>query len=151
MKCRLGYDAPLHAFCMTPNVPRPKSHGKLYLTSSDPSVKPALDFRYFTDPDGYDAQTLVDGFRLARRVAEQEPFKSYLKREVAPGPALQTDEELSEYGRRAAHTVFHPAGTTKIGRKEDEMAVVDCKLKVYGLTGVRIADAGVFPSMVTIK
>ena len=50
---RLGYDTPIDAFCMTPNVPRPRSRGRLYLTSSDPSVKPALDFRYFTDPEGY--------------------------------------------------------------------------------------------------
>lgn len=149
---RLGYDTPTNAFCMTPNIPRPRSRGKLYLTSSDPSIKPALDFRYFTDAEGYDAATIVAGFRAARKVAEQEPFKSWLKREVAPGPALQTDEELSEYGRKAAHTVYHPAGTTKMGDlKKDPMAVVDAELKVRGVKGLRIADAGVFPDMVTIN
>lgn len=149
---RLGYDTPVNAFCMTPNIPRPRSRGKLYLTSSDPSIKPALDFRYFTDPEGYDTATIVAGFRAARKVAEQEPFKSWLKREVAPGPALQTDEELSEYGRKAAHTVYHPAGTTKMGDlKKDPMAVVDAELKVRGVKGLRIADAGVFPDMVTIN
>jgi choline dehydrogenase-like flavoprotein len=101
----LGYAEPKNAFCMTPNIPRPRSKGRLYLTSKDPQVKPALDFRYFTDPEGYDAATIVAGFRAARKVAEQEPFKSWIKREVAPGPHLQTDDELSEYGRRAAHTV----------------------------------------------
>jgi len=149
---RLGYEAPLHAFCMTPNIPRPKSIGRMYLTSSDPNVKPALDFRYFTDPEEYDAQTLVDGFRAARKVAEMEPFKSYLKREVAPGLEVQSDKDLSEYGRRVAHTVYHPAGTTKIGDvTKDVMAVVGPDLKIRGIAGVRIADAGVFPSMVTIK
>ncbi|KAI5819832.1 hypothetical protein BZA77DRAFT_341928 [Pyronema omphalodes] len=148
---RLGYEAPLHAFCMTPNIPRPKSVGKLYLTSADPNEKPALDFRYFTDPDGYDAKTLVDGFRAARKVAEMEPFKNYLKREVAPGLDVQSDEELSEYGRKVAHTVYHPAGTTKMGDVHDEMAVVGPDLKIRGLEGVRIADAGVFPSMVTVN
>ena len=147
---RLGYDKPLDAFCMTPNIPRPRSRGQLYLTSADPTVKPALDFKYFTDPEGYDAGTIVAGLRAAREVAKQEPFKSWLKREVAPGPGLNTDEELSEYGRRAAHTVYHPAGTTKMGDLErDEMAVVDCELRVRGLKGVRIADAGVFPEMTT--
>lgn len=145
---RLGYDTPIDAFCMTPNIPRPRSKGQLYLTSSDPSVKPALDFKYFTDPEGYDAATLVAGFKAARRVAQEEPFKSWLKREVAPGPAVTTDEALSEYGRKVAHTVYHPAGTTKMGNlSKDEMAVVDSKLKVRGLKGVRIADAGVFPVM----
>jgi choline dehydrogenase-like flavoprotein len=65
---------------------------------------------------------------------------------------VQTDEELSEYGRRVAHTVYHPAGTTKMGDvSKDEFAVVDHLLKVRGLQGVRIADAGVFPEMPSIN
>lgn len=149
---RLGYDKPIDAFCMTPNIPRPRSKGRLYLTSKDPSVKPALDFQYFTDPEGYDAATIVAGFRAAREVAKQEPFKSWIKREVAPGPALQTDEELSAYGRSVAHTVYHPAGTTKMGDiQRDDMAVVDSQLRVRGLRGIRIADAGVFAEMTSIN
>lgn len=149
---RLGYDEPVDAFCMTPNIPRPRSRGKLYLTSADPTVKPALDFRYFTDPQGYDAATFVFGIRAARKIAQQEPFKSWLKREVAPGPEVQTDEEISEYARRVAHTVYHPAGTTKMGDvNNDQFAVVDPQLRIRGLKGVRIADAGVFPSMPTIN
>jgi choline dehydrogenase-like flavoprotein len=149
---RLGYDEPTNVFCMTPNIPRPRSKGRLYLTSKDPQVKPALDFRYFTDPEGYDAATIVAGFRAARKVAQQEPFKSWIKREVAPGLEKETDEELSEYGRRAAHTVYHPAGTTKMGDvSKDPLAVVDPQLKVRGLKGLRIVDAGVFPEMTTIN
>jgi len=149
---RLGYDKPIDAFCMTPNIPRPRSKGRLYLTSKDPTVKPALDFKYFTDPEGYDAATIVVGLRAAREVAKQEPFASWLKREVAPGPALQTDAELSAYGRSVAHTVYHPAGTTKMGDVQaDAMAVVDSELRIRGLRGVRIADAGVFPEMVTVN
>lgn len=147
---RLGYDTPIDAFCMTPNIPRPRSKGQLYLTSKDPNVKPALDFKYFTDPEGYDAATIVAGLRAAREVAKQEPFKGWLKREVAPGPSVTSDEALSEYGRRVAHTVYHPAGTTKMGNfQRDSMAVVDSKLRLRGLKGVRIADAGVFPEMTT--
>ena len=148
---RLGYEAPLNAFCMTPNIPRPRSRGRIYLTSSDPSIKPALDFRYFTDPEGYDAATIVAGLKAAREIAAQAPFSKWLKKEVAPGPKVQTDEELSEYGRKVAHTVYHPAGTTKMGASDDEWAVVDPELKVRGLKGVRIADAGVFPTMTTIN
>lgn len=149
---RLGYEEPINAFCMTPNIPRPRSRGRLYLTSADPSVKPALDFRYFTDPEGYDAATIVAGLKAAREIAQQSPFKGWIKREVAPGSKVQTDEELSEYGRRVAHTVYHPAGTTKMGDViRDPMAVVDHQLKVRGLKNVRIADAGVFPDMPTIN
>ena len=149
---RLGYDSPLNAFCMTPNIPRPRSRGRLFLTSSDPSVKPSLDFRYFTDPEGYDAATIVAGFKAAREIAKQAPFSDWIKREVAPGPAIQSDEALSEYGRRVAHTVYHPAGTTKMGDfSKDPNAVVDPELKIKGLQGIRIADAGVFPEMPSIN
>ncbi|KAI9777212.1 MAG: hypothetical protein M1835_005299 [Candelina submexicana] len=149
---RLGYDAPIDAFCMTPNIPRPRSKGRLYLTSSDPTTKPALDFRYFTDAEGYDAATIVAGLRAARKVATQPPFANWLKREVAPGVEVQSDEALSEYGRKVAHTVYHPAGTTKMGDVDvDELAVVDERLRVRGLRGVRIADAGVFPEMPSVN
>jgi len=73
---RLGYEAPINAFCMTPNIPRPRSRGRLFLTSSDPNVKPSLDFRYFTDPEGYDAATIVAGLKAAREVAKQAPFSN---------------------------------------------------------------------------
>jgi len=151
---RMGYENVVErtAFCLTPNIPRPRSRGKLYLTSSDPTVKPALDFKYFTDEEDYDAQTLVAGIRAARKIAQQSPFKDWIKREVAPGPALQSDEELSEYARRAAHTVYHPAGTTKMGNlSTNKMAVVDPKLNVRGVRKLRIADAGVFPEMTSIN
>jgi choline dehydrogenase-like flavoprotein len=151
---RLGYDSPPdgYAFCMTPNIPRPRSRGRIYLTSSDPSVKPALDFRYFTDEGGYDAATLVYGMRAARKIAQQGPFKDWIKREICPGPKVNTDEELSEYARRVAHTVYHPAGTTKMGDlKTDEMAVCDPEMNVRGIGGLRICDAGLFPAMPSIN
>ena len=149
---RIGYDVPIDAFCMTPNIPRPRSRGRLYLTSNDPTIKPALDFRYFTDSEGYDAATFIFGIRAARKVAQKAPFKDWIKREVAPGPHVQSDKDISEYARRVAHTVYHPAGTTKMGDLgKDKLAVVDSRLKVRGLKGVRIADAGVFPLMVSIN
>ena len=137
---------------MTPNIPRPQSRGRLFLLSADPSVKPALDFRYFTDAEGYDAATLVAGLRAARKVAKQEPFRSWLNREVAPGPAIQSDDELSEYSRRAAHTVYHPAGTAKMGNLEkDPLAVVDPELRIRGFENARIADASIFPEMTSVN
>ncbi|ROV97473.1 hypothetical protein VPNG_08722 [Cytospora leucostoma] len=151
---RLGYEKVPdgYAFCMTPNIPRPRSRGRLYLTSADPAVKPALDFRYFTDPEGYDAATLVYGIKAARKIADTEPFKGWIKREIAPGPKVQSDEDISHYARKVAHTVYHPAGTTRMGDVDaDELAVVDARLKVRGLKKLRICDAGVFPTIPTIN
>jgi choline dehydrogenase len=148
---RLGYERPPYGVSLTPNIPKPRSRGRLYLTSADPEVKPALDFRYFTDPEDYDARTLVDGIKAAREVARTEPLARWLKREVAPGPDITSDEEISEYARRVAHTVYHPAGTCRIGAPDDELAVVDPELKIRGLEGIRIADASVFPSMPSVN
>jgi len=148
---RLGYDVPAHGFGMTPNIPRPRSVGRMWLTSADPAVKPALDFRYFTDPEGYDEQTIVDGLRIARQVAATEPFKSWIAREIAPGPELQSDEELSAYGRAAHHTVYHPAGTCRMGAADDGLAVVDPELRLRGCVNVRVADASVFPVMTSVN
>ncbi|MEU2736700.1 GMC oxidoreductase [Streptomyces sp. NPDC007095] len=148
---RLGYERPAHGVSMTPNIPKPRSRGRLYLTSADPSVKPALDFRYFTDEDDYDGRTLVDGIRIARRIARTEPLAGWLKREVCPGPEVTDDEELSAYARQVAHTVYHPAGTCRMGATDDQLAVVDPELRVRGLDGLRIADASVFPTMPAVN
>jgi choline dehydrogenase-like flavoprotein len=148
---RLGYDVPEHGFGMTPNVPRPRSVGRLRLASADPSVKPLLDFGYFTDAEGYDERTIVDGLRLAREVAATEPFASWIKREIAPGPALRTDEELSAYGRAAHHTVYHPAGTCRMGAADSPASVVDPELRLIGFPNVRIADASVLPTMTSVN
>src|SRR5206468_2907956 len=113
----------------------------------DPAVKPALDFRYFTDEDDYDGRTLVDGIRIAREIARTQPLASWLKREVCPGPELTGDEELGEYARKVAHTVYPPAGTCRIGAVDDPLAVVGPDLTVRGLSGLRIADASVFPTI----
>ncbi len=148
---RLGYPKPKYGVCMTPNVPKARSRGRMWLRSADPEDKPALDFRYFTDPEGHDEQTVVDGLRIARQVAATGPLRDWLVREVAPGPELTTDEELSEYGRRVAHTVYHPAGTCRMGADGDAMAVLDPELRLRGEEGVRVVDASVFPSMPSIN
>ncbi|KAK2066961.1 hypothetical protein P8C59_000739 [Phyllachora maydis] len=151
---RLGYSVPPpgYAFCMTPNIMRPRSRGRLYLTSADPTVKPALDFGYFTDPEGYDAATLVYGIKEARKVAQQSPFRDWIKKEVAPGPQVQTDEDIGHYARKVAHTVYHPVGTTRMGDVDkDAGAVVDSMLRVKGVKKLRIADAGIFPTIPSVN
>ncbi|MFD5074893.1 GMC family oxidoreductase [Streptomyces sp. NPDC058371] len=148
---RLGYPALEHGVCMTPNVPRARSVGRMWLASADPTEKPCLDFRYFTDPEGHDEKTIVDGLRIAREVAATAPLRDWLKREVAPGPDVRSDAELSEYGRKVAHTVYHPAGTCRMGAADDPLAVLDPQLRVRGVSGVRVVDASIFPTMPTIN
>lgn len=147
---REGFRRPEHAICMTPNITRSQGRGKLSLASADPADKPLLDFKYFEDKNGYDAQILVAGMKWARKIAQQSPFKEHLIEEVAPGPAIQTDEELSQYARSVAHTVYHCASTCTMGRPEDPMIVVDQKdLTIKGLKNIRICDASVLPTLPT--
>lgn len=146
----LGYEPPRYPLVIMPNVPRPKSRGRLFLTTKDPKVQPALDFRYFTDEEGYDEAVIVDGLKMARKLAETSPLKEWISREVSPGPQVVTDEDLSEYGRSRSTTCFHPCGTTKMGDlSKDPLAVVGPDYKVRGLRGLRIVDAGVMPVITT--
>ena len=116
-----------------------------------PTIKPALDFRYFTDEDGYDEQTIVDGLKIAREVAAEGPFADWIEREIAPGADITTDEELSTYGRAVHHTVYHPSGTCRMGDADDDLAVVDPELRVRGIEGLSIADGSIFPTMPTVN
>ncbi|KAF8578163.1 GMC oxidoreductase [Ramaria rubella] len=127
---RLGYPSPIHAFAMTPNIPRPVSRSKLSLASSDPSIAPLSDFRYFTDPCGEDAALLVHG-GLARKITETPPFSKYIGEEIFPGLNVTSNEEISYLARKAPNTVYHSSGTCKMGPSTDEMAVGLCVSAKY--------------------
>lgn len=147
-----GYSRPQHPFGIYPVVLRSTSKGRVYLKSNDPSEQPVLDFKYFEDASNYDAEILVAGIKAARKMASSEPFKSYIKREVAPGPHITSDEDLDRYARETSYTIYHPACTTKMGDTDkDPLAVVDPQLKVKGILGLRVADAGVFPHMISVN
>ena len=148
---QLGYPTAEQAFCLTPNVMRAKSEGVVRLRSSDPAAPPLIDFRYFTDPDGYDDRVITEGVKLARIIAEQPALKPWIERELAPGPNVQTDEEISEYARHTANTVYHPAGTCRMGDAGDSGAVVDPQLRVRGVGRLRVADASIFPTMIGVN
>jgi choline dehydrogenase-like flavoprotein len=136
---------------LTPNVTRARSQGVLRLRSADPSVPPVIDFRYFTDPDDHDERVLLAGVKLARRIAEQPALRGWVERELAPGINVQSDVELSEYARRTANTVYHPAGTCRMGAADDPLAVVDPALRVRGAGRLRVADASIFPTMIGVN
>ncbi len=140
-----------HGVKISPNVARPRSRGRLRLVSPDPGVQPAIELGYFTDPEGYDRKTLIAGLRHARRLAAAPVLARWLAREIAPGPAIDSDEALFSYARDTAETVYHPCGTCRMGAAGDPLAVVTPDLRVKGIAGLRIADASVFPGMVTVN
>lgn len=147
----LGYPTAPHGFSLTPNVPRARSEGVLRLRTINPDDPPSIDFRYFSDPEGYDETLLLAGIKLARKIAEQPALRQWIKRELAPGKAVQSDEDLAEYARRTSNTVYHPAGTCRMGNAGDPLTVVDPQLRVRGVNNLRVADASIFPAMISVN
>ncbi len=146
-----GYPTAGQAFSLTPNVMQAKSEGSVRLQSTDPEAAPLIDPKYFTDLEGYDAKVMLESIKIARKIAEQPALKPWIKQELAPGPAVQTDEEILEYIYKTHNTVYHPAGTCKMGSDDDVTAVTNSHLQVKGIGNLRIADASVFPAITSIN
>jgi choline dehydrogenase len=130
-----------HGFSLTVSYNQPDSRGEVRLASADPLDDPAIDPGYLTAPGDLDA--LVDGLRVAREILRAEPFDPYRGDEVWPGEDRQTDAELAEHVRETGITNYHPVGTCRMG--DDESAVVDDRLRVHGVDGLRVVDASVMP------
>jgi choline oxidase len=148
---RQGYPTSDNAFCLTPNVTHARSRGTVRLRSRDFRDKPRVDPRYFTDPEGYDMRIMIAGIRKAREIVAQPALAEWAGRELFPGQDVQTDEELADYIRRTHNTVYHPAGSCRMGAPDDEMSPLDPQLRVKGVAGLRVADASVMPELVTVN
>jgi choline dehydrogenase-like flavoprotein len=146
-----GTEMPPHYVAIAPNVAKPRSRGRVWITSADPDHRPALDYRYFTDPDRADEAVLVAAVRAARRIGESEPMASRLRREVFPGPRATSDAGISALARATHQTVYHVSGTCRMGAADDPLAVLDPELKVRGVAGLRVADASVFPTIPSVN
>jgi choline dehydrogenase len=133
-----------HGFAASAVNLYPRSRGSVRLANADPAAAPQIDPALFQDPADFDA--VIAGLELARALFASPPFRRYAAREVAPGPAVTTREQLLAYIRATAATVHHPVGTCRMGA--DAGAVVDAQLRVHGLGGLRVVDASVFPSIV---
>ena len=94
---------------------------------------------------------MLAGIKLARKIAEQEPLQEWIGRELAPGPDAQTDEELLAYIYKTHNTVYHPAGTARMGAVDDPMAVLDPQLRVKGVRNLRVVDASAMPKLPVVN
>jgi choline dehydrogenase-like flavoprotein len=146
-----GTVLPDRIVALAPNVAKPVSRGRVWITSSDPDAPPSIDYRYFTDADGADEATLIAGIRLARRIAAESPMSEWIGAEVFPGAELTTDEELSPPLRATHQTVYHVSGTCRMGASDDPLAVCDSRLRVRGVRGLRVVDASVFPTIPSVN
>jgi choline dehydrogenase len=123
---------------------RPESLGSIHIKSPDPDAQPAIRFNFLAD--SIDRRCMIDGFRLSRKIMAQPAMAALRGEEVSPGEGVQSDDEILDYIRSVSHTAYHPIGTCRMG-PEGPSTVVDPQLRVHGLSGLRIADASVFPTM----
>jgi choline dehydrogenase len=134
---------PFSAFTLSPVHLRPEGRGTVRIKSPDPLAPPAIQFNFLATD--YDFQALIYGTRLSRTIAAQPALKPFVLEEVLPGPQVETDDELVEEIRVRGVSNLHPVGTCRMGHEVD--AVVDPRLRVYGIKGLRVADASIMPQV----
>ena len=122
---------------------RPESKGHIHITSADAKRPPAIAFNFLSAPP--DAELTVRAIRIARAIMTAPAMASLQITEVGPGPERTTDEQILEWVREVGETTYHPVGTCKMG--SDPMAVVDSRLRVHGIGGLRVADASIMPTL----
>lgn len=132
-----------HGFSLGPTLLRPRSRGFIELRSNNPVDSPRILGNYFSEPR--DLDVIVEGLKLARAIAQSKAFDKFRGRESYPGDSVKTDSEWRSYACKMAETLYHPVGTCKMGT--DSMAVVDPELRVQGISGLRVVDASIMPTL----
>ena len=143
-----AFGDPLHSFpAITASVCNlnPSSRGHVHIRSPRFEDAPAIAPNYLSTAE--DRQVAADSLRVTRHIVAQKALSRYQPEEFRPGVQFQTDEELARLAGDIASTIFHPVGTTKMGRSDDTMAVVDSHLRVHGVAGLRVVDASVMPAI----
>jgi choline dehydrogenase-like flavoprotein len=141
------YRSPLPGIAAFSVLQRPRSQGTVKLRNADPLAAPAIDPRYFSDPGGADLSVLVEGIRLNREILRQSPIREVLGAESELSAGAASDAALREFIRAQCTTLYHPTSTCRMG--SDALAVVDPALRVRGAEALFVADASVFPAMVS--
>ena len=124
---------------------RPESRGSLRIKSADPSVPPEIRINYLATET--DRRAFIDGVRILRNILAAPALKAYAVEEVDPGPKVKSDDELLDFCRRTGSTVYHPTSTCRMG--SDPLAVVDQRLRVRGIEGLRVVDASIMPDLMS--
>jgi choline dehydrogenase len=124
---------------------RPESRGCVRIRSANALEPPAIQYNFMTTDN--DRRTVIDGLKTIRRLIQASAMKPYVLAEHAPGPEVHTDDAWLDYARRVGGTVYHPTSTCRMG--SDQLAVVDERLRVRGLGGLRVVDASIMPQVVS--
>ena len=134
-----------HSAVIAPTLVSPKARGQVWLRSADPLAKPRIITNTLSEPE--DVESLIAGMLLAREIVSQGPMREIVLRELKPGAAAQSREELEADLRRRLMLIYHPVGTARMSDTH-ERAVVDSQLRVHGLESLRVVDASIMPTIV---
>ena len=134
-----------HGFQVHVGPNKPKSRGRVEITSSDPKADPSILFNYLQHED--DVAAWRQCIRLTREIIAQPAMDAFRGEELQPGPAIESDDEIDQWVRENVESAYHPCGTARMGQSSDAGAVVDTACRVLGLEGVRVVDASVFPTV----
>jgi choline dehydrogenase len=135
---------PFSGFCTSISPCKPKSMGHLEIASPDWHVHPAIHPNYLSEPE--DLATMITAARFLRKLGDAPSFAAVIDGELKPGKSVATDKDLAEDIRNRAYSVFHPVGTCRMG-PDASSSVVDPRLRVHGLAGLRVIDASIFPTI----
>ena len=124
---------------------RPHSRGYVHIADADDSAAPLIDPNYLASE--FDRQCMRDGVRLAQTIGATPPLSDYSAGRISPETLLDDDDAIDAWVRQSANTIFHPVGTCRMGPEPDSDAVVDDRLRVHGLDGLRVVDASVMPRL----
>jgi len=134
-----------HGFQVHVGPNKPKSRGRVKITSADTAASPSILFNYLAADEDRDAWRRC--IRLTREIINQPAMDSYRGEEIQPGAQVASDEEIDRWVRENVESAYHPAGTCKMGRADDPLSVVDAECRVHGLDNLRVIDASVFPTL----
>jgi choline dehydrogenase len=138
---------PCDGVTLTVCLLRPRSRGTVRLASADPLARPLIDGGFLRDPE--DVRLMIAGLRYAREILEHSPMRKKIAREILPGPTATLDTSLHDHCKQTVKTNYHPVGTARMGHENDPLAVVDSKLRVRGIEGLRVFDCSVMPAIVS--
>jgi choline dehydrogenase len=135
---------PFPGFTLSPVHLRPDGRGTVRLGSPDPMAPPLISFDFLRTE--YDMRAILTGIRLIRKIADQPALRPYIVNELAPGPAMTSDDDLAEYVRQTGVSNHHPSSSCAMGTGPN--TVVDPRVRVHGIAGLRVADASIMPQVV---
>lgn len=142
------YSPTQSGFVLGVAVTTPNSKGKVWIETTDPNVNPKVDLNFLDDEN--DTQRMIEGAKIARKIASTAPFSDFIHSEIAPGASVVSNEDLAEAIKKNVASYAHPTTSVPMGTIDSEEAVVDLEGRVHHVESLRVVDASIFPDIISV-